>query len=538
MRPPVRPPPLPTARKRSDPLIGSLAAGRYRIRSLIGEGGMGRVYLAVHEAIQKKVALKILRHEFSTKPEIVSRFQQEAISASRIKHPNVLDVFDFGQLADGCFFLAMEHLEGIDLADELKAQHKIEPRRAVRLALQICRALGTAHARGVIHRDMKPENVFLQRTDDGDEVVKILDFGIAQLRSAEDVAAREQKRRLTRTGMIFGTPEYMAPEQATGKPADLRVDIYAVGIILYEMFTGAVPFTGDTFMGVLTAHVNEPLPAMRALYPDLVISPQLEQVIEHALAKNPEERFQSMNDFAAALLLTPEAAKASYRPPAPSPHVSSSGWASAEPLKREGPASSRAPASLAGGAGPESGARAQTQLGAEAGPPPSFRPQRRWPYFVAGLLLAGGGAVAGAMLMPSFGSAPSPAATAPRLAPTPSSQPSANTAPPPSAEAPPATPAPTGVKLSVSTEPSGALLLKNGFQVCDETPCEVVAQNDETVLLEARKGALRGTAKVLAQQDQNVTITLQQAARSRRASVKSELCEVEVDGLKILRPCQ
>ena len=240
----------------NDALIGSLAAGRYRIIKQLGEGGMGRVYLAEHVAIEKRVALKVLRAEYATKGEIVTRFQQEAISASRIKHPNVLDVFDFGQLDNGCFYLAMEYLEGCDLADEITRRRVLDVATGIRISMQICRALAAAHVNGVVHRDMKPENVFLQRTADGEEIVKIVDFGIAQLRSKDDSVV-ETKRRLTRTGMIFGTPEYMAPEQAGGKHADLRADIYAVGIMMYEMFTGAVPFTGETFLGVLTKHLSE-----------------------------------------------------------------------------------------------------------------------------------------------------------------------------------------------------------------------------------------------------------------------------------------
>ena len=204
-----------------DPLVGTLVGGRYRIRALLGEGGMGQVYLAVHEAIEKKVALKVLRPQLSSKRDIVTRFQQEAISASRIKHPNVLDVFDFGQLDNGCFFLAMELLEGHDLSEELAQGQPLPPARAVAIGLQVSRALGAAHAAGVVHRDLKPENVFLQRRPDGTEEVKLVDFGIAQLRSADDAAqSQPRRRRLTRTGMIFGTPEYMAPEQAAGLSAD------------------------------------------------------------------------------------------------------------------------------------------------------------------------------------------------------------------------------------------------------------------------------------------------------------------------------
>src|SRR6187399_2173815 len=260
-----------------DPLLGTTVAGRYRVIKPLGEGGMGQVYLAEHIAIEKRIALKVLHAEYAHKGDIVARFQQEAISASRIKHPNVLEVFDFGQLENGCFYLAMEYLEGNDLADELQRARVLTAPRALPIAMQICRALAAAHAKGVVHRDMKPENVFLQRTADGEEIVKIVDFGIAQLRS-KDTEVAQPKRRLTRTGMIFGTPEYMAPEQAGGKHADPRSDIYSVGIIMYEMFTGAVPFTGDTFLGVLAKHLNDTAPPMSAVYPELGISTELQLV--------------------------------------------------------------------------------------------------------------------------------------------------------------------------------------------------------------------------------------------------------------------
>ena len=519
---------------------------------------MGRVYLAEHEAIQKKVALKVLRSDFSNKPDIVERFQQEAISASRIKHPNVLDVFDFGQLANGCFFLAMEHLEGIDLADELQQKKSIDPKRGVRFALQMCRALGAAHGRGVVHRDMKPENVFLQRTDDGDEVVKILDFGIAQLRTAEEAAATEQKRRITRTGMIFGTPEYMAPEQATGKKSDLRVDVYAVGVIMFEMFTGAVPFSADTFMAVLNAHAYQPLPNMRSRFPDLAITPQLQLVIERALAKDPEQRFQSMNDFSAALLLTPEGARfGSIRPPQaalPQPGAAAGGpiqvpdFPPSSPVPQISLAELQKDASPTLVAGtpppPDSGARAQTQLGAEALGPASFRPRRRWGLAAATLLLLGGGAVAAVLFGPELRAGAVSTRPEPPLRRSPQAP---EPAPAPQVEAPAAAPQPAPpasaiapqVVLHVRTTPPAALLLKNGFQVCDSTPCDLNVAADETVVLEARRGTLRGGAKVIAQREQSVIIQLTNPAPSRAASTasKERLCEVEVDGLKILRPC-
>jgi serine/threonine-protein kinase len=559
----------------SDPMINTLVAGRFRVLRLLGEGGMGQVYLAEHEAIEKKVALKVLRPEYSTKPEIVLRFQQEAISASRIKHPNVLDVFDFGRLDNGCFFLAMEFLEGNDLADELVRQRTLDPERGVKIALQICRALGAAHARGVVHRDLKPENVFIQRTGDGEEIVKIVDFGIAQLRSPEEAAQSEPKRRrLTRTGMIFGTPEYMAPEQAGGKNADFRVDVYALGVILYEMFTGAVPFTGETFLQVLSAHLNNTAPPMSAVCPDLRASPELQAAIMKALAKDPNDRHTSMVEFSAAILRSPEGRAAGgtgLRLSAPefaTTQAAAAPGSGSNPTAAQFGADVAARASYAGpqqapaaGGGtlahgsPGTHASAQTAAPTEtqvsgdtrAGTVP--RPASPWPaiLIVGGFgVLAGGGALAwfatrapnepGASAEPTTvtSSEPRPAEnTLASAAVTPPVAPSA----PGSTEVVPA----SGVRLSVETEPAGAVLLKDGFQVCDSTPCEVTANSNETLELEARRGPLRGTAKVLAQKDQRVKISLVGgAAPGKKPPGKPRLCERfdENLGIKIMTPCE
>ncbi len=425
----MQPPPNPP-----DPLIGTLVAGRYRVLKPLGEGGMGQVYLAVHEAIEKQVAVKVLRREYSEKPDIVARFQQEAVSASRIKHPNVLNVFDFGQLDNGCFFLAMEFLEGNDLADELTRHRLIDPQRGVRIALQICRALAAAHSRGVVHRDMKPENVFLQRFGDGEEIIKIVDFGIAQLRSTEEAAASQPKRRrLTRTGMIFGTPEYMAPEQAAGKNADLRVDVYATGIILYEMFTGAVPFTGETFMAVLAAHLNEPTPPMTSLCPDLQISTEMQQVILRALLKDPDQRFQSMGELSSAIIATPEGSSIGRMgsiPDAPAQQFAAAGAAmNASPVASGTPTSAQFSSSHQGtaaqfpSAGPPppsaeseplplqnrvSGAPVQTRLDASGSIPGVPRRSRLGLVLTLLVLVGGGGAAAFVFLKPRLLPPPPP----------------------------------------------------------------------------------------------------------------------------------
>lgn len=532
-----------------DALLGTLAAGRYRILKLLGEGGMGQVYLAEHVAIEKRVALKVLRAQYATRGDIVTRFQQEAISASRIKHPNVLDVFDFGQLENGCFFLAMEFLEGNDLADELTRRKVLDAATGIRISMQICRALAAAHANGVVHRDMKPENVFLQRTADGEEIVKIVDFGIAQLRSKDELSSAAQgKRRLTRTGMIFGTPEYMAPEQASGKHADSRADIYAVGIIMYEMFTGAVPFTGETFLGVLAKHLSDEAPLLNVVCPELSISASLQGAIMRALEKDPTQRYQTMLEFAQAIAATSDASALGYRPSQPAPRQYSQSarppGAGVPTHQQFGPSTTPPAARGSDAPTPEraqtygaASARAETLLAAETSTG-SVAPRGRaglWSALVALTVL---GAVAVYFVAKPSGSSPLASERGPGL---PSSLPSNLPPPlPPSASAEPdpveAIVAPTsGIRLEVATEPAGALLFKNGFQVCDSTPCEVLAAPAETLEFQAIKGPSKGSAKVLAQRDQKVLIRL--SAPAAKAD-RPRLCEVEVDGLKILRACR
>ncbi len=562
----------------TDPLIGTMVSGRYRVVKKLGEGGMGSVYAGEHEAIEKQVALKVLHAEYSAKADIVERFQQEAKAASRIKHPNVLDIFDFGQLDNGSFFLAMEFLEGHDLADDLLKYNVLPPARGIPFALQICRALAAAHSRGVVHRDMKPENVFILRTTDGQEIVKIVDFGIAQLRSNDAAAAAAEsapkRRKLTKTGMIFGTPEYMAPEQAAGKKADLRVDIYATGIILYEMFTGHVPHTGETFMAVLAAHLNDTPPPMPSVNPELPVSPAFQAVVMKALAKKPEERYQSMAELAEAIMATPDAEAvgtqaqrmASIPDTTASQFMAQSSNTAAQfapdpnqgthaqfPGGGAGPAPAPLPAAGAqiGNAMtvgldeaaplPTPGARAQTQLEASTtSPTPLPKKSSSGGLFaaIAGIVVVGGAAAAygfmGGQTPPPEPEPPSDPATAEPAAP---SEPSpAATPKPPVAE--PAPVKPKMIKLKIETTPPGAIVQKNGFQICDSTPCDIEAHPNEGMELLAKKGAAKGKIKVLAQKDQTVKIKLAAPRAAPAPPAKPRLCEVEVDGIKILRPCK
>jgi len=286
---------------REDPLLGRTLAGRYLIQRKLGEGGMGAVYLATHNLLEKQVALKVLHGEFARKPDLVERFMQEARAASRIRHENVIDISDFGTTPEGLVFFAMELLQGHDLHEEVArarlAGQLLPWPRSKRIFLQICAALTAAHGLGIIHRDLKPENIYLVEFLGEPDFVKLLDFGIAKLTEVP-----EGDRKLTRTGMLFGTPEYMSPEQARGDTVDHRVDVYAMGCILFQLVTGRVPFEAENFMSVLALHLTESPPVIPPEIFDSISAPRaLAEVIDRALAKDRNQRFSTIDELARAV---------------------------------------------------------------------------------------------------------------------------------------------------------------------------------------------------------------------------------------------
>ncbi|HEY8922969.1 MAG TPA: serine/threonine-protein kinase, partial [Polyangia bacterium] len=278
-------------------VIGSLIGGRYRVKRLSGEGGMGRVYEAEHIEIGKRVALKILHPGYSQTPDLVERLRREARAASRIGHPNVVDVTDSGTTEDGSFFFVMEYLEGRELGDIVFEEKGLDVRRSIAIAIQMCRALRAAHMAGVIHRDLKPENVLLVSRDGQKDFVKVLDFGIAKnITDGEDNTSEvSSRRKLTNPGVAMGTPEYMAPEQAAGRPADARSDIYAVGGVMYEMLAGRPAYEGSNFMEVLHKKANFAPEPLRQLRDD--VPRELEDLILKAMAKDPNARPQTMEEL-------------------------------------------------------------------------------------------------------------------------------------------------------------------------------------------------------------------------------------------------
>ena len=273
-------------------LLGMTISDRYRIERLLGEGGMGAVYQAEHTLMRKRMAIKVLHPEMTRLPEVVARFEREAMAAAHIDHPHVVTATDFGKLDDGSFFLALEFVEGKSLR-EVIAQGPLELGRALHIGRQMAGALQRAHALKIVHRDLKPENVMLVDREGDADFVKVLDFGIAKVQIGElgtNEPAAPGAPILTQAGMVYGTPEYMAPEQALGQPVDARADLYALGCIMYEMIAGVRPFDAESKVALLGMQVTAPMPPFAQKAPDANVPPEVEALIKKLLAKEAAER--------------------------------------------------------------------------------------------------------------------------------------------------------------------------------------------------------------------------------------------------------
>ncbi len=294
----------PTARRTGTRL------GPYRVMGQLGGGSMGSVYRAEHVIIAKSVCLKVLHRDLMADPAIPQRLLVEARAASALRHPGIVDVTDFGHTPDGCPFVVMEYLDGETLEAVIVREGNLPARRALGITAQVCRAIHACHVAGIVHRDLKPANIMLLPVADEleplaprrpgsapEEQVKILDFGLASVREATarlDASCEEQ-------GFVAGSPTYMSPEQSFGRTGDARSDIYAIGVMLFEMLTGELPFDGETVTEVLCMHRNRAVPSMRRMRPDLYIPAEAEKVVATAMAKRPGDRYQSAQDFLIAL---------------------------------------------------------------------------------------------------------------------------------------------------------------------------------------------------------------------------------------------
>ena len=467
---------------------------KYRLDQLLEVGGMGAVYVGTHTKLQKQVAIKVLRRELAQIPDMIERFQREAIAASRIGHENIVNVSDLGTGRDGSPFLVMEYLNGHTLGARIRHGGAMSIPTACSIAREILSAVSAAHKAGIIHRDLKPENVFIVRGTRG-ESIKILDFGISRVM---ELQADGAEQRLTYTGQVMGTPYYMAPEQAAGR-SDLGapVDVYATGVILYEMLSGVVPFEAGNYNTIIykvLAGLYEPLSTKLSGVP-----PDLEAIVNHAMALQPEQRFATADEFAAAL--EPYSYGASFGPsqtPMPGPAMVFPGMVpSATPLPQ-----SQAPT---------------TPKGEPAAP------RRRWLLFtLLGLVLAGAGATAIVLAAQAGSDTGQDAAQPPAAQPAPAAaaqQPAPAAAPTPAPSVPSVSEAKVVIRFEI--EPKDAVITADGAPL---TGGELVRpMSNETVeIAVSRDGYTSKTRAVSLAESRTIEVILEKVAAPAPAAASSK----------------
>jgi serine/threonine-protein kinase len=479
--------------------------GNYTITAKLGEGGMGVVFLAEHPVIGRKVAMKAIHPELSRNPEVVSRFVTEAKAVNQIGNEHIVDIHDFGTTTDGDFYFIMEFLQGEALSDRLRREAPLEPARALGIAAQVADALAASHAHGIIHRDLKPENIFLIHKGGTTDFVKVLDFGLAKLTLGDDKVSHK-----TRTGSVMGTPYYMSPEQCEGRPnIDHRADVYSLGVILFEMMTGKVPFGGEGYGEIIVKHITAPIPSPRAINPRIPAA--CESILLRALAKNRDERFRGMDDFRVAMLDPERYALAPSIVPTPGP------------LAGYGSERGAAPSRLADGHVSDVVLLGNDpDLGARAAPMPStFRdsavaveaeeviPKSRT-GLLAGILvaaLAAGGVAAFLVMRAGSSERPAvvqPAVTNPAPAPAPAPTPAA---------APPVVPAlPSKVTIKFRSDPVGAAVArKDTGEQLGVTPFEIeVPQGKSPLAVVFKKASFKDVARsVVPEESASLDATLE-----------------------------
>jgi len=296
----VEQPPAHSGESTAPDLIGEVVDKRYRITEFIGSGGMANVYRAEHVTIKRPVAIKLLHQSINHLEQIKARFEREAFAAGRVDHPNCVTAMDFGQLDDGTHYLVMELLEGESLGDILDREGSLPVEQALHITRHVLHGLRYAHNAGVVHRDIKPDNVVVEERGNDPWFARLIDFGIAKLTG--DAQVEEGGDKLTQAGIAFGTPVYMSPEQAYGQPAGPQSDLYSLSVLLYEMLTGEAPFQSDDKMAVLQMHSSKPPPPFAEIAPDKSIPPEVEALVQRGLAKTTDKRFASADEYLDAII--------------------------------------------------------------------------------------------------------------------------------------------------------------------------------------------------------------------------------------------
>ena len=357
-------------------LVGQVVADRYHIVRKLGEGGMGQVYLAEHVKMGRQSAIKVMNPAMVHDADAVARFNREASNASRISHPNVCAIYDFGETSEGLIYLAMEFIDGVPLSTVLEREGALPVHRAAGLCLQVAEALQAAHDLGIVHRDLKPDNIMLARGRSGQEIVKVVDFGIAKA-----VTGDAGGQKVTKTGLVIGTPEFMSPEQLAGDSVDGRSDLYSLALVLYRAITGRLPFEGDTVQETMVKRLtDEPRPLAQAR-PDLPFPPGLQACLDQALARMPGQRYQSVAKFAHDLAGAAGITRAGAEGPMPPTRADAEG--------KTQPLDTAMRRQVAGGT---------RSAAAPPRPSPPPRPRRLVPLVIGTIVVLGGGAAGLALL--------------------------------------------------------------------------------------------------------------------------------------------